>query len=88
MWGCDYNSNFIQPGGFPLFSVFMMLLFGLIFIFLLAWIFKTVFPTIKSMFDEPEEKDMKDSLRLLKMRYAKGEISEEEYNRMFDSLIL
>ncbi len=85
MWGCNYGS---MSGGwwgsfFPG-SLFSLLLWGLVIlliVFLGTWIFK-------AQTYEPRwpAQDRFDSEAILKARYAKGEISQEEFLRMRQAL--
>jgi putative membrane protein len=83
MWGCDYIpflggsswSGRFFPGG-----ILYLLVWGLIvllFVYAAVQIFKAV-TTDKSV----RHRDRVDSLAILKTRFAKGEISSEEFNKM------
>jgi uncharacterized membrane protein len=56
-------------------------------ILLLVLVFKNIFPRLTKKRSRSDQ-DPLDSLRILKDRYAKGEISEEEYHKMYNILIL
>jgi uncharacterized membrane protein len=87
MWNC--NS---WLGGFPhgIGKYFMGLgpfggLLGLLF-FILAIYF--LFKIVRSFISNPEATtDKKDSLVILKTRFAKGEITQAEYHRMHTTLM-
>jgi putative membrane protein len=83
MWGCDYipflSGNSWNGGLFPG-SIFYLLVWGmviLLFVYGAVRIFKAVISD-KSVLN----RDRIDSLAILKIRFAKGEISSEEYNKM------
>jgi putative membrane protein len=83
MWGCDYipflNGN-SWNGGLISGSIFYLLIWGvviLLFVYAAARIFKTVAEDKSA-----RHRDRTDSLAILKVRYAKGEISSEEFNKM------
>ncbi len=85
MWGCNYYSNlpFIES----LFSrgIFSLIFLGL-FIFLIIFIIKTIITKNKRR-KESFATDRNDSLGILKIRYAKGEINNEEFNKMRQVLL-
>ena len=85
MWGCNYFPYFswagkIFPGG-----IFSILLWGLI-IWLLALLVMKLFGSLRSN-RIGQNKDRYDSLGILKTRYARGEISDEEFVRMKNILL-
>ena len=85
MWGCDYFPNFSWMGGIFPNGIFSILLWGLI-------IFIFVYLAIKllgklSHGETNHNKDRYDSLAILKMRFAKGDISREEYTEMKNTLL-
>lgn len=63
----------------PLGGVLSILFFVLV-IYLIFKIVKSFFPPHRASLDN------KDSLRILKNRFAKGEINQEEYSRMYEIL--
>jgi len=86
MWNCG-NWGAGLPFGigniFMGFGPFGGLLGLLLFIFLIYLIAKL----IQSVFSKSNSRsDRQDSLTILKNRFAKGEISQEEYNRMREIL--
>jgi uncharacterized membrane protein len=87
MWGCDYNAGVFQSGGYFFNNGFITLLFIGGAILLVALILKYIIPVVKEKYSE-DDQDTLDSLRLLKIRYAQGKISEEEYHSMYNVLIL
>jgi putative membrane protein len=83
MWGCDYipflgESSWV--GGFFLGDILYLLVWGLIVILVVyaaVRVFKA-FTADKSS----RQQDRIDSLAILKVRFAKGEISSEEFKKM------
>ncbi len=80
MWGCNYLpfSGRWGPGFFP--GGFLHLIIWGLIIFLLAYL---VIRIVKRQ-DKASElpKDRIDSLAILKARFAKGEITQEEFIKM------
>jgi putative membrane protein len=84
MWKCANFPFFsgmggILPGG--IFSILLWVLIILALVFLATKVFK-------SMKDGPNSvnKDRNDSFEMLKLRYAKGEINQNEYFKMKKTL--
>ena len=83
MWGCDYIpflGGSSWAGGFFPGGIFYLLVWGLIvllFVYAAVWIFKAV-----TADKYARHRDRVDSLAILKARFAKGEISSEEFNKM------
>lgn len=83
MWGCDYIpflSGSSWAGGFFPGGILYLLVWGLIvllFIFAAVRIFKAI-TADKSV----SYRDRIDSIAILKARFAKGEISSEEFHKM------
>ena len=83
MWGCDYipflNGNSWYGGFFPGGILYLLICGFLVFLFVYAAarIFKAI-TTDKS----GSHRDRTDSLTILKVRFAKGEISTEEFKKM------
>jgi putative membrane protein len=83
MWGCNYlpflgGSGW--AGGFFPGGILSLLVWGLIlllFVYAAVRIFKAVTADKSGL-----HRDRTDSLSILKIRYAKGEISSEEFNKM------
>ena len=78
MWGCDYNGTgfghlFFGGGiiGFFIILLIVMVIAGLIF----KLIKTNQSKNLSSL-------DRRDTLEILKIRFAKGEITEEEYEHM------
>ena len=85
MWGCNYFPYFswagrIFPGG-----IFSILLWGLI-ILLLVLLAMKLFGSIRSG-RYGQDRDRYDSLAILKTRYARGEINNEEFTKMKNILL-
>lgn len=83
MWGCDWMPGFTGMswmGGFFPGGILSLLFFGLI---VLGLIFLAVKVVRAIRFSNTDRlRDTIDSLEILKMRFAKGEINQEEYNKM------
>jgi putative membrane protein len=81
MWGCNYigsgMGHWVFGGGIIGFgiTVLILALIGLVFIQL-----------YKSGKNRTQYSDTMDSLKILKTRFAKGEITEQEYRKMQDIL--
>ncbi len=85
MWSCNYFANFPWIGGFSTGGIFPLLIWGLIILALIYLALK-LFGLIKS--DKTgQNRDEKDSIEILKMRYAKGEFTQEQYTKMKDALL-
>ena len=85
MWNCDYGpmSGGWWGGFFPG-SLFSLLLWGLIIV-LLVYLGIRIFKWLAS--DKSGALgDRVDSLAILKARFARGDISEEDYTRMKSTL--
>ena len=85
MWGCSCFPCFSGPGGFSLGWIFSILLWGLIILLFVMLAIKVYGPLRSG--NTGKDKDRYDSLSILKMRYARGEISDEEFVRMKNSLL-
>lgn len=85
MWGCDYGPMIGGWGsGFLPGSLFSLLLWGLI-ILLLVYLVIRIFKPLTS--DKSGALgDRLNSLAILKARFARGDISEEDYTRMKSTL--
>ena len=85
MWGCDYGPmlrgwwNGFFPG-----SIFSLLLCGLIVVLVVFFTIR-IFRSQKDGRRGPAQ-DRFDSEAILKTRFAKGEISHEEFVRMRETL--
>ncbi|NOY70178.1 MAG: hypothetical protein GXP53_11970 [Deltaproteobacteria bacterium] len=84
MWGCSYFPNYLQMGGFFPHGILRLFIYGLI-ILLLVSIGMKLLSFIKHQ--SSRDRDRFDSLSILKTRYAKGEVSEDEYARMKEILL-
>lgn len=83
MWGCDYipflGKNTWHGGFFPG-GILYLLVWGLIvvlFVYAVVRILKAV-----TSGRSGSQQDRIDSLAILKVRFAKGEISSEEFQKM------
>lgn len=84
MQGCEFLSYFPGLGGFFPGGIVHVLLWGLI-ILVLVYLAGKLIGAISS--DRVREnRDRVDSLSILKMRFARGEISREDYLRMREIL--
>jgi len=83
MWGCDYMPFLGGRGWAGLFSpggIMYLVVWGgmvLVFIYAAVRIFKAVTGD-----RAPQNRDRMDSLAILENRFAKGEISSEEFQKM------
>ena len=80
MWGCNYYSEIPWLRYFFSHGIFSLLIWGLL-IFILVFLLTRIF---KSNGNTPEKtfRDRDDSLEILKIRYAKGEIAQDDFNKM------
>jgi putative membrane protein len=81
MWGCNYfpfSRSFL--GGFFPGGIVSLLIGGLV-VFVLVYLATTVFRSLPGP-PARSRQDRNDSMAILKARFARGEISEEEYARM------
>ncbi len=85
MWGCSYFPCFSGPGGFSPGWIFSILFWCLIVLLFVMLAIKLV-GYLRSG-KTGNDKDRYDSLSILKMRYARGEISDEEFVRMKNTLL-
>ena len=85
MMGCDYLPFSSWMGGGFAGGIFSLLFWGLI-ILVLVFVAIKLFGSIKSNKTGPFH-DKNDSLAILKMRYAKGEINQDEYVKMKSVLL-
>jgi putative membrane protein len=85
MWGCNYSPYYswigrIFPGG--LFSALIFGLIILILVLLAIKLYRSLRPSRPGQF-----RDQHDSLAILKDRYARGELSDEEFVKMKNILL-
>ena len=85
MWNCNWG--FPMHGGWflghgPL-GLLLLVLLAIVAIFLLSRLGRIIFVR-----DGTPNKDSRDSLEILRARFARGEISAEEYQRMREILNL
>lgn len=60
---------------------------GVLSILFFVLVIYLIFKLVKSLIPSPKAtSDKTDSLRILKNRFAKGEINQEEYSRMYEIL--
>lgn len=85
MWGCSYMPYFSWAGRFFPGWIFSILFWGLIVLLFVMLAIKLV-GYLRSG-KTGNDKDQYDSLSILKMRYARGEISDEEFVRMKNTLL-
>jgi putative membrane protein len=85
MMGCDYIPLSSWMGGGFAGGIFSLLFWGLI-ILVLVFLAIKLFGSIKSN-KTASFYDKNDSLAILKMRYAKGEIDQNEYVKMKSILL-
>jgi putative membrane protein len=87
MWRCDNWGTGLPFGlnnlfmGFGPFGALLGLVFFIFIIYVIAKL-------VMTLFSKPNANpDRQDSLTILKNRFAKGEITQEEYDRMREVLI-
>ena len=80
MGGCSYLPFSSWMGGGYAGGIFSMLFWGLI-ILVLVFLAVKLFGSIKFNKTSPF-RDKNDSLEILQMRYANGEINQEQYDKM------
>ena len=85
MMGCDYLPFSSWMGGGFAGGIFSLLFWGLI-ITVLVFVAIKLFGSIRSNKTGPF-RDKNDSLDILQMRYAKGEINQDEYVKMKSVLL-
>lgn len=77
MWGCNWGA----PFPYSLIGI----LVNILMVVTIAYI---VVLTVRSLISKGKEnRDSVDSLEIVKQKYARGEITEEEYLRMKDIII-
>ncbi len=83
MWGCDYLpfSGRWGPGFFP--GGFLHLIIWGAILFIIIYLAVKIF----RQKDQDSSKDRIDSLGILKARFAKGEITKEEFMKMKEVLL-
>lgn len=78
MWGCNLNGNIPFLGYFFSHGLFSLLIWGVI----LALVVVLISKVLGKRSVKGSNHDQIDSLELLKIRFAKGEIDKEEFLRM------
>jgi putative membrane protein len=87
MWNCS-NWGAGLPFGLGNFFMGFGPFGGLLSLVLFVFIIYVIAKLVMSLFSRPNANpDRQDSLTILKNRFAKGEITQEEYNRMREILI-
>jgi putative membrane protein len=86
MWGCANSPYFSWVGGLFPGWIFSMFLWGLIILAVLYLLIK-VFGLLKEPARGRQNRDKDDSIEILKVRFAKGEISQDEYLKMKNALL-
>jgi putative membrane protein len=84
MWECANFQFFSGMGGIFPGGIFSILLWGLI-ILALVYLGSRIFKSMKAG-PNSVNKDRNDSLEMLKLRYAKGDINQDEYFKMKNTL--
>jgi putative membrane protein len=85
MWGCDYFPFSSSMGGGFAGGIFYLVFWGLILLVLVLLVIK-LFGAQKSRQDGPI-KDRYDSMEILNVRYARGEIDQQEFVKMKNTLL-
>lgn len=87
MWNCS-NWGAGLPFGLGNFFIGFGPFGGLLGVILFVFIVYVIAKLVMSLFSRPNAiSDRQDSLTILKNRFAKGEITQEEYKRMKEVLI-
>lgn len=84
MWSCNWGFPSAHGGwfmGHGLFGLFVGIVLIAMVVYLLVSVVKTVLTAGRKT-----NSDAGDSLEIVKRKFARGEISEEEYRRMKDIL--
>ncbi len=85
MWSCNNFGDFPWIGGFSAGGIFPLLIWGLI-ILILIYLALKLFGLIKP--DKTgQHRDEIDSIEILKIRYARGEFTQEQYTKMKNALL-
>jgi len=89
MWGCNDFSDFIWVPGFLPCGSIGLVLWLLIWCVTIAMIITVAIKLFRVLNTERHAgfRDRYDSLNILKLRFAKGQITQEEYHRMKDTLL-
>lgn len=82
MWGCNLNGNIPFLGYFFSHGLFSLLIWGVI----LALVVVLISKVLGKRSVKGSNHDQIDSLELLKIRFAKGEIDKDEFLRMRQTL--
>ena len=78
MWGCNFNSNIPVLGYFLSHGFLSLLFWGAVIaltVILISKLFRKGHPNVSNG-------DRIDSLEILRMRFARGEIDKDEFQRM------
>lgn len=87
MWNCNWGFPFVHGGWFvghgPFgpFGLLLLVLLIIVVVSLLIRLGRAIFAR-----DGAANRDSRDSLEILRARFARGEISAEEYQRMREIL--
>jgi len=79
MWNCSWGYPFGHGGWFMGHGLFGMVFGFLLFLIILSLVVAVVRPLVPKA---GGNRDKKDSLEILREKFARGEISEEEYLRV------
>ena len=87
MWGCNYIpfSGGGWGGGFFPGGIFPLLLWGLVLFLLVYGVVRLVRTNARGPGGSSMDRD--DSMSILKTRYARGELSREEFEKMKQVLV-
>ena len=86
MWNCN-NWGVVLPFGLEKFFMGFGPFGGLLGLALFIFTIYAIVKLVMSLFSKPNNNmDRHDSLTILKNRFAKGEITQEEYSRMREIL--
>jgi len=78
MWGCNFNGNIPVLGYFLSHGFLSLLFWGSVLVLTVTLISKLFRKRPQNFTND----DRSDSLEILKMRFARGEIDKDEFQRM------
>ena len=85
MWGCNFDSNIPFFGPFLSHGIFSVIIWGIVLFLLIFFIIKIGKGNENR--NATNYSDKRDSMEILRIRYARGEIDNEEFNRMKQALL-
>ena len=85
MWDCNFAAGIPWTGYFGFRGFFSLLILGLMIFLIIFFILKAVKRAEGG--NSPNVSDRHDSLEILKIRYARGELDNAEFNKMKQILL-